>query len=616
MVGDPPPSAASRVAPSLACFEAWADREPGRVAIREPEAIATTYGQLQALAGRIASGIVTTAAESRPRVGVLSENATLLAASLLGALKANAAFVPLDPASPRARLASLVADTRPALLLADDRNHQLGESLAGASLPFLGFGSLPPTPTVTAMPPPAAADALAWILYTSSTTGRPKGVMQTRANIFLYAAQVTEGLSLGPANRLLVASPLHLHAGATLSLAALLSGATLTPFDLRETGIEQMAATIDAHAITVLFAVPTIFRALVRLVGPRAIVTSHFARVRLLRLSGETVTPADVDHAWRVFPGLETLSVGLGATETGGISHAYFRRGAAPLSRIPVGTPVEGVSVTLVDSRGRPVPDGRPGEIVVTSRSLSPGYWGDGALTVAKFKEVAGGRQYHTGDLGRRLADGTLEHLGRKGSQTKINGQRVELAEVEAALRRLPGVADAAVRVGGGDDRRSLAAFVVPQPGVRLEDTQLRAGLVQQLPRFMIPTSYTHMTALPTTRSGKVKNSLLRSPRDHDRLLGGGHGRSRLEAAICRIWQDVLDLERPVGRNDDFFALGGDSLQAARAVSRIEAALGFRPSVSAIFTAATPARFAALIALAGPREDRENAQVIARRSRG
>ncbi len=583
MVGDPPPSAASRVAPSLACFEAWADREPGRVAIREPEAIATTYGQLQALAGRIASGIVTTAAESRPRVGVLSENATLLAASLLGALKANAAFVPLDPASPRARLASLVADTRPALLLADDRNHQLGESLAGASLPFLGFGSLPPTPTVTAMPPPAAADALAWILYTSSTTGRPKGVMQTRANIFLYAAQVTEGLSLGPANRLLVASPLHLHAGATLSLAALLSGATLTPFDLRETGIEQMAATIDAHAITVLFAVPTIFRALVRLVGPRAIVTSHFARVRLLRLSGETVTPADVDHAWRVFPGLETLSVGLGATETGGISHAYFRRGAAPLSRIPVGTPVEGVSVTLVDSRGRPVPDGRPGEIVVTSRSLSPGYWGDGALTVAKFKEVAGGRQ---------------------------------LADVEAALRRLPGVADAAVRVGGGGDRRSLAAFVVPHPGVRLEDTQLRAGLVQQLPRFMIPTSYTHMTALPTTRSGKVKNSLLRSPRDHDRLLGGGHGRSRLEAAICRIWQDVLDLERPVGRNDDFFALGGDSLQAARAVFRIEAALGFRLSVSAIFTAATPARFAALIALAGPREDRENAQVIARRSRG
>jgi len=589
-------------APSLAHFDTWADCQPGRVAIRQAGTEEITYERLAALATRIASGIASAASGSSPRVGILSEDATTLVASLLGTLKANAVFVPLDAASPRARLASIVADTRPALLFADERNHRLGERLAGAGVPLLRYASLPPTSPVAALPPPAEPDALAWILYTSSSTGRPKGVMQTRANIFTYAAQVADGLSLGPADRILLPSPLTVHAGATLSLAALLSGATLLPLDLRQIGIEQMAAIVEDQAITVMFAVPTIFRALVRLVTQGAIVPSRdFGRVRLLRLSGETVNRADVDDAWRVFPGLTTVSVGLGTTETGGICHAYFHRGVAMAGRVPVGTPVEGVRVTLVDGRGRPVADGRTGEIVVTSAALSPGYWGNPALTAAAFEELPVGRRYRTGDLGRRLPDGTLEHLGRKGYQVKINGQRVEITEIEAALRRLPGVAEAAVRCVGRDERRGLVAYVVPQPGVALLDSELRAGLADRLPRFMIPASYTCLPALPMTSSGKVKAQSLRGTRVGARLPKGGGGTSSLEAALCTIWQDVLEVGRRVGRDDDFLSLGGDSLQAGQVLARVEAAFGSRPSLAAFFDAGTPARLAVLIKPAPPR---------------
>ena len=583
-------------APSSESFDAWARASPGRIAIRHAGLEATTYGELEALACRIASGIATSTSGPGARAGILCEDAATLAASLLGTLKANAVFVPLDPANPRARLTSIVADTRPTLVLADERSARLGESLAGAQIPLLRFAALPASAAAVDLPPPAPPDALAWILYTSSSTGPPKGVMQTRRNVFAYAGQVIDGLALGPADRMLLASPLSVHAGATLSLAALSCGASLTPVDLRRTGIERMAAIIEEQATTVIFAVPTIFRALVRLVPPGArALPRDLSSVRLLRLSGETVTRADVDDAWRVFPGLATVSVGLGATETGGICHAYFRRGDAVAGRIPVGTPVAGVDISLVDGRGRSVPDGNAGEIVVTSATLSPGYWEAPAATAAVFENVPGGRRYRTGDLGRRLPDGTLEHLGRKGFQIKINGQRVEIAEIEAALRRLPGVADAAVRFVRREDGRGLAAYVVAQPGIRLLDSELRGGLAERLPRYMIPASYTHLAVLPTTRSGKVRVGALRGGRAGAQLPKGGPAASSVEAALCEIWREVLAVARAVGRDDDFLALGGDSLGAAQVRARIEAAFGRPISLAEVFDAPTPARLAAVI---------------------
>ena len=599
MIDDPAHVAARGYALSLAAYDARAAALPDRAAILQPDAPAITCGQLAAVAARVASAIVATASAPNPRVAFLSGNPATLTASLLGALKANAAFVPLHPANPRARLAAIVADTRPALVITDAPNRRLGEMLAGTDIPLLCHESLPSQPE----PPqaPAAPDALAWILYTSSSTGTAKGVMQTRANVFAYATQVIDGLALGTADRMLLPSPLTAHAGATLSLAALISGAALAPLDLRRTSIDAMAAIIDAQAITVLFAVPTIFRALARQAARWAMPSvPDLQRVRLLRLSGDTVTRADIDDAWRTFPGLATVSVGLGATETGGICHAYFGRGTRFDGRVPVGVPVAGVGVALVDRGGRPVQEGRPGEIVVTGPHLSPGYWNDPAATAAAFADGPGGRSYRTGDLGRQTPDGGFEHLGRIGQQVKINGQRVEIAEVEAALRRLPGVADAAVRCVGRGAKRSLVAWVVPQPGAELAAAALDAGLAATLPRFMIPVSYTHLPALPTTATGKVKVRALRAARSALPLPQGEPGAPGLEATLCAIWQEVLELSQPAGRDDDFLALGGDSLQATRVLARVESACGTRPSIDTLFEARTPAGLATRMAVDEP----------------
>jgi amino acid adenylation domain-containing protein len=597
MATDPAPASGTPEALALARIEAHASREPGRLAIASAASGGVTRGQLDALARRVAAAILAAGSGPGARLAVLSDDAPTLAAGLLGTLRASAVFVPLDPEDPAARLAAVLADTAPALLLATGAARPLAARLAAGRIPVLDTGTLPPPAIV--LPLPAGPGALAWIMFTSGSTGRPKGVMQTRGNVVTYAGQVIDGLGLGPDDGLLVASPLTVHAGATISLAGLVAGVPLVLVDLRRISVERLAAIIHERAVTVVFAVPTVFRALARLVAAGGTLSpATLARVRLLRLSGETVTRADAELAWRVFPGLTTLSVGLGATETGGISHAYLRRGEPlPPGPVSVGTPVAGVEVALLDERGQPVPEGQPGEIVVTSAHLSPGYWGDRPLTAAAFEDAAGSRRYRTGDLGRRRPDGSLEHLGRRDAQVKIGGQRVELAEIEAALRRLPGVAEAAVR-HVGPDPRGLAAYLVLEPGARMDDAAIRAALAAELPPVMVPASYTRLADLPRTRSGKVEVSALPNPRRDTQPAPARRRPSDDERAVCRIWDDVLAPPRPVGPDDDLFALGGDSIQAARILARIEAEFGVRPPLAGFLATPTPAGLAVLIALA------------------
>lgn len=575
----------------LAAFESSAARDPRRIVLRHSgEAIEA--GRLNARADRIGGAILAHHIGNRPVV-VLGEDSAWLAASLVGALKAGATYVPLDPADPHARLADIVADLQPALILSDPVCAEMAATLSLGRVPRLSFGALPEPPGTVAVP--ADLRRLAWVMYTSGSTGRPKGVMQTCGNVWRYADQVINGLALTEADRLLLASPLSVHGGCVLTLAALVSGASLSLVNLRRTSVEDLGGILAAQEITAMFAVPTVFRRLNRLLMARGpAVRPSLSSLRLLRLSGETVTREDLEAAFEIFPGLDVFSVGLGSTEGGGIAHAYFGRGGpCPAGRLPVGRAVDGVEILLLDAEGRHVPEGAPGEIVAIGESFSPGYWGNPELTAAVFTDGPAGRRYHTGDLGRLRPDGLLEHLGRKDSQVKVRGRAVDLAEIEGGLRAVPGVREAAVRFLGPAAPHALAAYLTLEPTADLTDSELRQALARRLPTHMIPSVFMRLPSLPLTFSGKVDLQALPGPfageciQPRGAVLGEEPDGAVLHEVLA-IWQAVVESASPVDPTTDFLAAGGDSIQAVGIMVRIEARFGVCPSLSDFFDSPSP----------------------------
>jgi len=587
----------------------WARRTPGEVAFRSP-AGEWTYAALDRRATAIARALA--AGEAGDRVAFLAGSDGDAVAALLGAIRARRAAVPLDPAQPAARLARIVESSGAVLVAAAPEHLPLAESIAGrAAVVPLGPGGDAPGAEVEFLP-----GDLAVLLFTSGSTGAPKGIGRTVGVLAAGAARHAEEFALGPPDRILLLGAVTFSANVSQVLAALWVGASLRSYPVEREGLTGLAAWMREERVTIAHFVPTLFRRFAAILRP----DDAFPDLRLLRLSGETIRATDVALWRRHFPRTSRLSLSFATTEASRIC-ARTLTFDEPVTdgAVGVGWPVPGVRVDLLDEEGRPVPEGEPGEIVVTGRSVLREYWDDPGLTARQIAPVPGdpdARAYRTGDVGRWSAEGGLIHLGRKDLEVKIRGIRVHLSEVEAALASMPGLGEA-VAAGRPDETGGarLVAYVAGDPRRFPPRSEIRRHLRSLLPEAAVPAAFVPLADLPRTPTGKVNRLALPDPTPDDYAEPGSSDppRDALEERLMAIWRRILPA-RVQGIRESFFDLGGDSLRGAEMLAAIESELGRRLPLPILLDAPTVERLAA--AMRAPAAADERTMLVALRASG
>ncbi|WP_164551825.1 non-ribosomal peptide synthetase [Streptomyces sp. WAC 01529] len=595
-------------------FEEQAARTPDATAlVYEDERL--TYAELDARADRLAGLLAARGVGRGDTVGVHLERSAELAVAVLGTLKAGAGYVMLDPGFPAGRLRGMARDARIAAVLAARSGVAAARGGAVAPGGATAPGGAPVVPSVPMDVPllhvedarharplargsvPVAPDDVACVMFTSGSTGRPKGIVAPhRAVTATLTGQ--DFASFGPGAVWLQCAPVSWDAFAMELWGPLLGGGTCVLHPGRRPDPVVIARLVAAHGVTSMYLSASLFNVIVD-EYPRAI-----DGLRELIVGGEALSPPHVARALESRPGLR-LSNGYGPVEcmvfltVHRITPEDVREGRP----VPIGRPLTGKRLYVLDERLRPVPDGVTGELYAAGAGVARGYC-DPSPTAERFVAMppglgaAGERMYRTGDLARRGPDGTFGYLGRADSQVKIRGFRVEPGEVESALARHPGVDRAAVVTtrAAADGERQLVAYVVPGAGGAQAPTEpeLRAHAERELADFMVPVAYILVPELPLTPTGKLDRAALpevpgEGPASRD--TGGADPRSETVRALCALFGDVLGTAS-VGPDDDFFGLGGHSLLAARVLGRVHAALGAELELRTLFEAPTPARLA------------------------
>ena len=420
-------------------------------------------------------------------------------------LKAGKFYVVLDPTYPADRLAYMLADSGAGVVVMDTRSRPLFVRLAQGGLPSVNLDELDegcPGDNLDASPAP---DALAMLLYTSGSTGNPKGVMHSHRNVLVEVRNLTNAWCVGSRDRwLLVHLPELRQFGPHDLLHFPERWRTLSVRPQRGQDSERCRNGLRSNGITILRTLPTTFRNFMAVLSPGEL----FPDVRVLSIGGEPMYRSDVDAFNDHFAPSCTIAHGLGPTECFMVCMNYVPHGTRiDASKLQIGLPFPDKDVLLLDEGGREVPVGEVGEICVRSRYIALGYWRDAERTRAAFltdPQDPAGRIYRTGDLGTRAADGCLTHVGRRDFQVKIRGFRVDVSEVEVAMRTVQGVKDAVV-VGREDTagEKRLVAYYVASTTPPVTAARIRRSLAQVLPDFMVPTAITRLDAMPLTPGGK-----------------------------------------------------------------------------------------------------------------
>ncbi len=529
---------------------------------------------------------------------------------MVGALKAGKICVPLDRSHPTARCQHILRDSEATLIITDHKNLTSAREMALGGCAVIDVDNLDARHSTENPRLSLSPDTRAWILYTSGSTGQPKGVVQTHRNVLHFIRIYTNSLQICADDRLSLVYSFCTNAAAHEIYTALLNGASLFPLNIKEEGVARLPDWLVQQEITIFSAVPTVFRHFCKSLTGNAV----FPHVRVIKLVGELVYKQDVAYYKKYFSEDCTLVNRLGSTETGTIRWYFIDKETRITGNsVPVGYPVEDNEILLIGETTEEDGASRVGEIAVKSRYLSPGYWRRPDLTQAAFlPDPQGGdeRIYRTGDLGRMLSDGCLVHLGRTDFQVKIKGHRIEAGEVEMALAVLPTVKEAAVvaaKSRSGDQR--LVAYVVPEGETAPTVTALRRALAMRLPDHMIPSVFVPLDSLPKAPNGKVSVGALPAPGRARPELDDPMvpPRTPVEDVVCAIWAAVLDLDE-VGIHDDFLALGGHSLAASQVIARVAEAFHVDLPLSTLFDTPTVEGVAAAIAVSLARSPEREAR--------
>jgi amino acid adenylation domain-containing protein len=558
-------------------FEKIVRQYPERIAIKKLN-LSLTYAELNSMADCLARKIVARYGPGQEPIGLLLPKGVPLVVAVFGVLKAGKMYVLLDPWWPAERIKFILDHAEAQLIITSHQFFALAKGLAGKREQIINVDEVDSSVGGACSRSHISPDAIACIHYTSGSTGQPKGVMQSHHNALYKVMRDTNFYHICTYDKLVFPAS----RGGDMFLG-LLNGACVCPVGVKEDGFSGLAECLEQDEITVYTSVTSTFRYFLNSLSQSGRLRhgrqtpcpgTKFPKLRVIRLIGEPLYKNDVDLFKKHFSQDCILVNRLGSNETGSFCQYLIDQSTIITEGVvPVGYPVRGVDVLLVDDEGKEVGINEVGEFAVRSRHLALGYWRNPELSSAAFQPglQKGERIYRIGDLGRRLVDGCYVHLGRKDFQLKIRGNRVEISEVEAALLDCQNIKEAVV-VGKDDssgDKRLIAYVVFKNPPFQ-SALEIRRALAEKLPDYMVPTAYVRMDVLPVTGTGKVDRLKLPDPSNQDIQADTEYvePRDEMERTLCRLWAEVLDIDR-VGIDDDFFAIGGHSLLAAKFFARL-----------------------------------------------
>jgi amino acid adenylation domain-containing protein len=575
-------------------------------AARTPHALAVemgdewlSYAELDLRAAGLARELRRRGAGPESVVGVAAERSPAQIVALLGILRAGAAYLPLDPALPPARLARLVAESGARLAVASRAG---AAGLRDVPVETVVLDRLSVEPDAPEAVCPVDSRNLAYVLFTSGSTGAPKGVMIEHGSLSRFVTTCLDLYGFAPSDRVLQFAPLSFDISVEEIFTCLTAGATLV---LRD---EEMIATPSFFlarcqdlGITVLDLPTAYAHELAPALAALPPMTPVPRSLRLLIIAGERALPGPVGE-WLAAAAASGDRVRVldtyGPTETTVVASASeLRAGPASAPELTIGRPIRGVEIRILDSSLRPVPAGVSAEVFLGGAGLGRGYLNRPDLTAERFVPspfADGARLYRTGDLARWLPDGRIEFAGRVDDQVKIRGFRIEPGEIAAVLSGHPGVGEAVVVARSTPSGTRLAAYVVPAGHLRPDSSGLRAWLKERLPAYMVPADVVLLDSLPTTPGGKVDRRALpesEGPARERRLVAPV---SLTEELMAGIWSQLLGVDE-VGLYDDFFDLGGHSLLAPQLLARIQETFQVDLPLRVLFAASTVAQLSAVL---------------------
>ncbi|MEU5427466.1 non-ribosomal peptide synthetase [Streptomyces olivoreticuli] len=577
-----------------AAFERCAAAIPDAVAISSGDT-RVGYAELDARANRLAHHLRALGVGVESPVGICAERSVETVVALLAILKAGGHYVALDPRQPRERHATLVKEAGPDLILTQERLLPQVSGLArtvvldDAELDRTVLSGLPATALGTEVRPGHAA----YVAYTSGSTGAPKGACVPHRAV-LRLVQRNNFLTAGPDDAFLMFAPLAFDASTLEIWAPLLSGGRLAILPPGEPSLDELADAVVREGVTVLWLTAGLFHQMAE--GPVARLTT----VRQLLAGGDVLSPHHINATFAALPGIRVVN-GYGPTENTTFTCCHIMEEPVGDGPVPIGLPVTGTTVHVLDERLREVPDGATGELYAGGAGVARGYVGRPDLTADRFlpdpyAAGPGARMYRTGDLVRRRADGVVEFLGRIDNQVKVRGFRIEPGEIETALVGRPGVKDACVVVHTHPESgKRLVAFFVADDSVL--PAGLREAVAAALPPYMVPSLLARVDALPLTRNGKVDRAALEAREIRERPETNADFRApgtALERELAALWAGLMGLDE-VGVDDDFFELGGHSLMVTRIVAHVAERHGVELRPRDLYLSSTVAELAEAI---------------------
>jgi amino acid adenylation domain-containing protein len=577
-------------------FELQVERSPTAIAVEGPGGH-LTYRDLNSGANRLARHLQALGVVPDTPVGLLMSRTPRMITGLIGIMKAGGAYVPIDPGHPAGRIDAVLKDSGTHILVTEESfRAAVGQLTAPIKPVYLDAGAFADTECDASNPgTEVPADRLAYIIYTSGTTGTPKGVAVEHRNLVAYADDVWRVMKLKPGDRCATVSSIAADLGNTMIFPALANGASVViiPEDLA-TDAAGLAGYFSEHPVDALKIVPSHLSALL---------VSESGNVplprRLLILGGEACSSGLIERVRRAAPACRILNH-YGPTETtvGALTYEVAESEELPSGTVPLGFPLAGARVHVLDKARQPVPAGISGEIYIGGAGVARCYVNQPELTAERFVPSPfspGDRLYRTGDRAKRLENGAIRFLGRADRQIKIRGFRIELPEIEHVLAAHPDVAQAVVAPPRADDaRQQMVVYVRRQSGSLVDGGELKRYLAGHLPSAMIPSVFLFVDRMPLTANGKIDYGALPDPESPTPATGRQIPRDPVELSLLHIWRAVLGVA-DIGINDNFFEVGGHSLLAVQLMARINQKFGRHLALATLFENGTIRQLADLL---------------------